>query len=206
MATREELAWAAGFFDGEGCVGTSPGAPTKSGVTRRYLRAAVTQKHPPLLEKFAALFEGGAIRSESRRTMHQFQVNGRQAFRVMDLLWPWLGEQKKADFKRALLRIRESREAAAKEMAPLERECAAEDCSTPFTPDARHDAARFCSGVCAARHARHVVYVPPAVKKCRGCGCEVDDRTGGCRRCMTRHWQRQNVKGGGQVGPLQTEG
>jgi hypothetical protein len=35
--------------------------------------------------------------------------NGRAAFYVATLLWPWLSEQKKADFKRALRRVLESR-------------------------------------------------------------------------------------------------
>jgi hypothetical protein len=207
MTRNEDLAWAAGFFDGEGCVSATPSSPTKQGVTRCYLRASVTQKHPPLLEKFAGLFGCGAIRSESRRTMHQFQVNGRQAFGVMDALWPWLGEQKKSDFKRALRRIRESRELAAAMILQDERECGAADCTTVFTPDVRHANANFCSGVCAARHARHLNYVLPTPKPCKGCGCDIDDRTRGCRRCMTRHWQRKsNRKEGGYHGSLQNQG
>jgi hypothetical protein len=194
MATREELAWAAGFFDGEGCVGCSRGAPTKLGVQRRYLRAAVTQKHPPLLEKFAALFDGGAIRAESRRTMHQYQANGKDAFRVICALWPWLGEQKKADFKRALRAIKESRALAARTTAPP-RECAAPDCANTFVPDIRHVDTAYCSNRCFQRINARRRRGPAPPKFCLGCRCPVDDRTRGCKWCSKRHWQRQNKRG-----------
>ena len=210
MATREELAWAAGFFDGEGCFGCSPGTATKNGVRRRYLRASLSQKYEPLVTQFLGIVGVGTIGfSEARPTSSQayvWRITGPKAFATASLLWPWLGEQKKADFKRALLRVRESRIAAASALKPAPRECLARDCPRYFTPDVRHDAAEFCSGVCAARHARHAAYVPPPPKKCRGCGCNVDDRTYGCRRCMTRHWQREaKRKAGGQVGQVQKQ-
>lgn len=112
-----ELAWAAGFFDGEGSFSVTSGAKyaARNGkpAVRLYLRLSVTQKYVPLLERLRGNFGVGAIcrqnESESHPFCHSWQCNGRVAFYIASLLWPWLGEQKKSDFKRALKRSLDSR-------------------------------------------------------------------------------------------------
>lgn len=111
-----DLAWAAGFFDGEGCVRVSQSVryQTSQGEkARRYLRLDVTQKHRPLLDKLEAMFGVGNIYYQKPRPTSSegycWTCNGRAAFYVLNLIWPWLGEQKKADFKRAINRVRETR-------------------------------------------------------------------------------------------------
>jgi hypothetical protein len=52
------------------------------------------------------------VRTRPRGTSsegYKWVCNGRAAFFVADLLWPWLGEQKKSDFKRAINAVRETR-------------------------------------------------------------------------------------------------
>ena len=115
MARSEELAWAAGFFDGEGCFSTT--CPTYivrdgSRINRRYLRLSVDQKYPELLEKFREIVGQGKVyhyQKAAGGSGFKFQASGRFAFRVACALWPYIGEQKKADFKRSLSLVKESR-------------------------------------------------------------------------------------------------
>lgn len=96
-----DLAWAAGFFDGEGCFT----ARKSAGNGRRYLALQLVQKQPTeLIDKFAQMFAAGRIyRWEKRGSQYlSYSAHGRQAFYIADLLWPWLGERKRADFKRVL--------------------------------------------------------------------------------------------------------
>lgn len=111
-----DLAWAAGFFDGEGCFLASPGTKydTSEGPkSRRYLRLTVTQRYEPLLKKLQDIFGAGRVYAQKERPTSSagfaWTCNGRAAFFVADQMWPWLGEQKKADFKRALRAVRGSR-------------------------------------------------------------------------------------------------
>lgn len=195
MATREELAWAAGFFDGEGCFGNSPAAENKQGIRRRYLRASLSQKYPALVHQFHEIVGVGTIHfSPARPTSSQayiWRTTSKNAFSVANALWPWLGEQKKADFKRGLRGVRDARLLASTTL-PRKRVCGAADCDTAFAPDIRHPDSAYCSNRCYQRiHARGK-RGPAPPKHCSGCGCPVDHRTRGCRRCMTRHWQRKS--------------
>jgi hypothetical protein len=155
----------------------------------------VTQKTEPLLERFAAAIGVGKIRSYPARKGASagctLYFGGKDAMRVAVALWPYLGERKKSDFKRALRMVRESRDEVDALLQPEPRVCAADDCDNVFTPDRRHDQAAYCSHRCWDRISARVRRGPAPPRFCRGCGCEADSRTRGCRRCMTRHWERK---------------
>lgn len=111
-----DVAWAAGFVDGEGCLTPTRSSSYESseGVKhRRYLRLDVSQKNKDLLVKLRDIFGVGSIQYTKPRPgsseCHRWVCNGRAAFHVANLLWPYLGEQKKADFKRCLRAVRETR-------------------------------------------------------------------------------------------------
>jgi hypothetical protein len=111
-----DLAWAAGFFDGEGCMTATTGnyyETSEGRKCRRYLRLDVSQKTDPLLLRLRDIFGVGSLQYQKQRPTSsegwKWVCNGRAAFFVADLLWPWLGEQKKADFKRAIKAVRETR-------------------------------------------------------------------------------------------------
>src|SRR5256885_8714165 len=92
---REELAWAAGFFDGEGWVGTG----LRSG--RRYPRLAVAQKDRRALERFQAAVSVGHIHGPNphghKNPLYQYETNGCHRVRaVIAMLWTWLGPVKRA--------------------------------------------------------------------------------------------------------------
>lgn len=67
MATPTELAWAAGFFDGEGCViiELSKNDKCKHGY-RTVLHAQVTQTSLPCLELFLDWFGGKVVASRNK--------------------------------------------------------------------------------------------------------------------------------------------
>lgn len=112
-----DLAWAAGFFDGEGCFTATASnyyETSEGRQCRRYLRLSVWQKHEPLLLQLQVALGVGRIYVQKQRPTSSagftWVCNGREAFHVANALWPWLGEQKKADFKRALLSVRKTRQ------------------------------------------------------------------------------------------------
>ncbi len=120
MASPCEIAWAAGFFDGEG----SFTATYPSNVRRHYLRVSVAQQDTELLERFQSIIGGvGNIyfnkpRPSNPNGCHMFQVTGRDAFQIACQLWPWLSEKKKAQFKTMIRKVREGRETLVKPPHP----------------------------------------------------------------------------------------
>ena len=104
--TREQLAWAAGFFDGEGYVGCAP--------STLQLTLSVGQSgSPALLERVQAALGGlGSIGGPygpyptkvSRKPVWRLQLNGYEKVQgAIALLWEWLGPVKRAQAKQALL-------------------------------------------------------------------------------------------------------
>jgi len=110
---REKLAWAAGFFDGEGTVCFSQWQKTKR---RMYggMHMDVAQAHPEVLHKFwnavgniGKLY--GPYHSKSKRqspNRKPYWVWSANRFSrcqaVISLLWLWLGTQKKAKYRQTL--------------------------------------------------------------------------------------------------------
>jgi hypothetical protein len=96
---REELAWAAGFFDGEGSTSLyfSHGHP--------YLRLSIPQTDERLLIRFQAAVGGLGIVGPPRRpkgykahwkTIWKYSVRKQaDVYTILDLLWPYLSEPKK---------------------------------------------------------------------------------------------------------------
>jgi hypothetical protein len=96
-----ELAWAAGFFEGEGCVYIDKKGP--------YLRINLAQVDDPYpLERFARAVGIGTVkgphklRDIKRRYAYDLSKGARE---VMEMLAPYLGERSKklADFRQACL-------------------------------------------------------------------------------------------------------
>lgn len=108
---REELAWAAGFFDGEGYAGTRWG---RSRV-RRYPVPALTisQNETTTLERFRAAVGGlGRVsrRSTNPRGGAEFAwatTNWREAQTVIALLWRYLSGPKRDQASPVLRRWKE---------------------------------------------------------------------------------------------------
>jgi len=74
------LAWAAGFFEGEGCIGHATGTPRSIGI-------GVVNTDLERLEKFAAVMDCGLIRDRgkqgpNRKRVWQWSCYGDNAIRV----------------------------------------------------------------------------------------------------------------------------
>jgi hypothetical protein len=97
-----ELAWAAGFFDGEGStiLDARPGRKVS-------LKVQVAQTEPTVLERFRKAVGVGNINGPYRRNevnqadYWQFRVQGAGALDVLKALWPFLSYAKR---DQALLR------------------------------------------------------------------------------------------------------
>lgn len=101
---REELAWAAGFYDGEGYVGISRG---------RQIGVNITQVHPAVLERLRDAVKLGKLYGPYTRKKvtyspcWYYQIYGFERVQYFFcLLWPWLSPEKKIQAKAALLRAR----------------------------------------------------------------------------------------------------
>ena len=97
-----ELAWAAGFWDGEGCCFTGV---RKKGY--RYIAASVSQSLNTIcLERFLAAIEGiGKIygpyedHRNGRSARYEWRVSRLDdVLAVKDLLWPYLSDPKRQQF------------------------------------------------------------------------------------------------------------
>lgn len=101
IISTEDLAWCAGFFDGEG-------STTISKVTGKYyyhFYLKVPQKNPLLLYKFQSIVGGyGKIYLDAKRQLYQLEVGRFEHIQlIICLMWKWLSSIKKEQYKRALL-------------------------------------------------------------------------------------------------------
>jgi hypothetical protein len=111
MGWREELAWAAGFFDGEGTVG----GYCKDGEVRINFVLKVYQTERSTLERFKAAVWGlgtvyGPYFRKDRKAYHKpsyhYGVTGhRNVQAVVAMLWPFLSAPKKEQVRKALQRL-----------------------------------------------------------------------------------------------------
>ena len=92
---REQLAWAAGFYDGEGCM---------SLTTATSYKVSIVQVDPAVLLKFQAAVLGlgtlqgpykTASMGENHKPRWQFVATGASAQAVVAMLWEFLGDVKK---------------------------------------------------------------------------------------------------------------
>lgn len=112
---REELAWAAGFVDGEGhfTLGLKAGRPTD---TRKYCTPSlvVAQCHRQVLEHLQTALSCGAIygpyfpKNPKANPFYQYRTTTfEQSQAVVAALWPWLGKVKRQQAKKILMAFRE---------------------------------------------------------------------------------------------------
>ena len=111
---KEKLAWAAGFFDGEGC--TLFKASMRASNGRMYGSASLQiaqcgnlEKYPEVLEKFNEAIGGlghqyGPYNKKSaNQPYYQLHVIGFEKVQaVVAMLWPWLCSIKRQQAKKAL--------------------------------------------------------------------------------------------------------
>jgi hypothetical protein len=99
---RHELAWAAGFFDGEGWA-----AKNKSRGVQSRINQAGPNGMPAVLLKFQRAVGVGRLKGPyieaGRQDLYWWEATSRpDVARVADLIGPWLCPAKRAEFERAL--------------------------------------------------------------------------------------------------------
>lgn len=110
---KEDLAWAAGFFDGEGCTYLQRSNGTRSQFSKTYLSPSITinQKNHEVLEKFNQVtgsygkFYFSEIKNQYNLRFSSFE----KTQYIICLLWPWLGTLKRDQYRRILKEYLENR-------------------------------------------------------------------------------------------------
>lgn len=91
MTREQQIVWAAGFFDGEGCICSVKA--TKDSKSR-LLKVAVVNTHRGSVERFVELFGGHVIEKRPQKIHHKQQycwwASARKAERMLRELAPFL--------------------------------------------------------------------------------------------------------------------
>lgn len=105
---REALAWAGGFFSGEGSTFIHRNV---GGRGRLYVRMTITNTSEEALRRFHAAITFGHFWSHPHRIAHYKHVhvwrvnNFEQAQAVLAMLWPFLSAEKRAQAKRVFTTV-----------------------------------------------------------------------------------------------------
>ncbi len=145
-----EIAWAAGLFEGEGCLTTGhANDPDRKHLMRMML--ATTDRD--VLERFAAIMRAGAITTVKRRIRAHHKQQWRwmvsaseDVLRCIDLLYPYLGSRRRARADELAIPLRNA-------VAEATKERACPTCGSIFSPRFGGNSAAqiFCSRTCGYR-------------------------------------------------------
>ena len=97
---REELAWAAGFFDGEGCTYWN-----KSGghIGLNVCQACTSGQPAETLQRFRAAVGGlGKLNRKSPTAYALVVQNFEHVQAIIAMLWFWLSDRKREQYKKTL--------------------------------------------------------------------------------------------------------
>lgn len=101
--TRENVAWASGFFDGEGHVVRYATANKKQ---YPMFGIGLDQNDPELLVRFTEVFGCGNVRARPGRKCHTLRyTNFEQAQAIAATIWPWLSAKRKQEIKETLVAV-----------------------------------------------------------------------------------------------------
>lgn len=95
MEKTTEVAWAAGFFDGEGCITLRPN-PRRDGELQsdrewsRHLHLKVTQKDKPPLLTFQRLFSGSISRETKGSRCYNWSLTSIRGAAALEQMLPFL--------------------------------------------------------------------------------------------------------------------
>jgi hypothetical protein len=121
MSNETELAWAAGFFDGEGCTTIIKRKKEAHHNERWYICVSVGQSEPTTLQRFCDAVGVGSVQGPWERTPStkkdgspsprkpnwEFRVVTSKAQEAMDKLWPYLSNIKREQYRRKVQEVNE---------------------------------------------------------------------------------------------------
>jgi hypothetical protein len=104
---RTKLAWAAGFWDGEGSAYLSGSTDRATKQPHARINQSSTSGIPEVLVRFRrAVGLGtiqGPVQKEGREPLYRWEVSSRpESLRLLDLLWPFIGQVKRSQLEHAL--------------------------------------------------------------------------------------------------------
>ena len=111
MFDTHELAWAAGFFDGEGCTVAYEYTPKDQIKPYRVISLSVSQVNVHPLERFhkaiigLGVINGPFIPKQGQvKPQYKYRVSGFERVQaIISMLWPWLCDNKRKQARVALL-------------------------------------------------------------------------------------------------------
>lgn len=134
MPVKTEIAWAAGFFDGEGTVFVRHTLRHKGGTTGKYyplttVEIAATQTDRQPLDRFHRVVKVGAVHGPYKRSKknkkkwkpyYRWETAGRPSVaKVLHLLWPYMSEPKQDQAVACWIQLSVLRTAKSPKLPPL---------------------------------------------------------------------------------------
>ena len=103
MLAQLQHAWAAGLFEGEGCINVCQQTANKTkGYNSQVTQITMTQKGtetepPDVLVRFADLYKGGKIYKEKGRNLWRYTISKKWYVKAaLKSMLPWLGARRSA--------------------------------------------------------------------------------------------------------------
>lgn len=121
--TNEDYAWAAGFFEGEGCLHLNIAHRSYGMYT--YLTLDVSNTDLEVLDRFRNIVDCGTVRSEKsgikhfgKKQMYRFSVSSRKdVAKILGFIEPWLSTRR----KERLMQIRNQTSKVYRKRIPAEK-------------------------------------------------------------------------------------
>lgn len=128
---REAWAWAAGLFDGEGCI-----VLDRSHAYRRQVGLTLAMTDRDLVERFRDVVGGGTITirppdsGPRKQTLVVWRTGSFELSQyLIAALWPWLGERRRARAREVLTIVAAAQTRRRNQRRPAH--CVADDCDRP---------------------------------------------------------------------------
>lgn len=108
ISIREELAWAAGLFEGEGCI-----TQTRRSTGYAAPRLQMSMADIDVVRRFALTVGVGSLHWITPRRLHHSEqllwsvTRFEHVQAVLAMFWPWLGDRRRARARQVLLEHRE---------------------------------------------------------------------------------------------------
>ena len=105
---REELAWAAGFFDGEGHTHLSNGYQLTIAISQSSSNRAVLERFRNAIGGFGRINKGGVNHRYKQKPLERFCTSSPEIVQaIIAMLWKWLDSAKRNQARCALLGYRD---------------------------------------------------------------------------------------------------
>ena len=116
MTKEEDLAWAAGFFDGEGCTSFNKRVGKTGKLGRIVIQVSISQNDPEVLYRFQKIFDGRGkiyfLKKCGNKKNDSYRWNAsshKNVLFVLEHMWPYLGTLKRKQAEKALEAYKEDR-------------------------------------------------------------------------------------------------